>query len=145
MVCVCQGRPVGGAAASKVDNIHPSCCQSLCAPPTVRTSPFTSSSGVFVFDCITWRAGSPVDCGWSSFSWDVADCRLSTWTPRMCCGRPEIQAACSASLSPCTGSSIRWIRECKSRTFCFKGERVWRQPWPRKQAIHVVKITPVTM
>lgn len=68
--------------------------------------------GVFVSDFTSWRAGSSVDCGCLSLSRDAGGCRLSTWTPRMSCGRAGIRTACSASLSPCTGSLCRRIREC---------------------------------
>lgn len=88
---------------------------------SVRTHLFSSFRD-FYFLLPLWRTGSPVDCGccWS-FSWDAIGCRLSTWTPTTSCGRTGILAACSASLSPCTGSFNRRIRECKNWSFILKG------------------------
>lgn len=127
-VCVCQGRPVWeGQLQVKWTTFNPPAgsqagSQSLSAALSVRAHlSSVQASSVLVYN--PWRAGSPVDCRcwWSSFSWDVGDCPLSTWTWRMSCGRAEILVACSVSPSPCTGSLNRWIRECKSRTFLLEG------------------------
>lgn len=129
VMCVCQGRPVGGAAGSEGSNSRPSCTHTQTDGQTDREA-LSSSSNSFshLFTDATntlplvsepWRPGPPVDCRCSSsFCWDVAGCPPSTWTWTTSCGSRAIPAACSASPWPCTGSCDRRTRECKRRSSC---------------------------
>lgn len=97
----------------------PSPCLSHSAPSAPKTH-LSSHLGACT---LSWRATPPpADCGCSPCYWHVAGCCLRlTWTPRTSWGETGTQAACSDSLSPCTGSFIRRTRECKNTMSRLRG------------------------